>query len=54
MTQDECRNLDELIATMVRYHPEANVELVEERIISRKRRTRGSSANPGNRTLSIR
>lgn len=29
MTQDECRNLDELIATMVRYHPEANVELVE-------------------------
>ena len=30
MTQDECRNLDELIATMVRYHPEANVELVEK------------------------
>ena len=30
MTQEECRNLDELIATMVRYHPEANVQLVEK------------------------
>ena len=30
MTQDECKNLDELIATLVKYHPEANVELVEK------------------------
>ena len=30
MTQDECRNLDELIGTLVKYHPEANVELVEK------------------------
>ena len=29
MTQEECRNLEELTATLVRYHPEANVELVE-------------------------
>ena len=30
MTPDECKNLDELIATLVKYHPEANVELVEK------------------------
>ena len=30
MTQDECRNLDELIGTLVKYHPEANVELVKK------------------------
>ena len=30
MTQDECKNLDELIATLVKYHPEATVELVEK------------------------
>lgn len=30
MTQEECRNLDELIGTLVKYHPEANVELVEK------------------------
>lgn len=26
MTPDECKNLDELIATLVKYHPEANVD----------------------------
>lgn len=30
MTHDDCKNLDELIATLVKYHPEANVELVEK------------------------
>ena len=30
MTQEECRNLDELIGTLVKYHPEAHVELVEK------------------------
>ena len=30
MTQDECKNLDELIATLVKYHPEADVALVEK------------------------
>ncbi len=28
MTQESCKNLDELIGTLVKYHPEANVELV--------------------------
>lgn len=30
MTQEECKNLEELIAILVKYHPEANVELVEK------------------------
>lgn len=30
MTQDVCKNLDELVGTLVKYHPEANVELVEK------------------------
>ena len=30
MTQEECRNLDELIGTLVKYHPEADVGLVEK------------------------
>ena len=30
MTQEECKNLDELVGTLVKYHPEANVELVEK------------------------
>lgn len=30
MTQDVCKNLDELIGTLVKYHPEANVQLVEK------------------------
>ncbi|MEI3407175.1 MAG: HD domain-containing protein [Christensenellales bacterium] len=30
MTQDECKNLDELVATLVKYHPEADVELVKK------------------------
>lgn len=30
MTQDVCKNLDELIGTLVKYHPEANVALVEK------------------------
>ena len=30
MTQEDCRNLDELVAILVRYHPEANVGLVEK------------------------
>ena len=29
MNQDDCKNCEELIATLVRYHPEANVDLVE-------------------------
>ena len=28
MTQDECRSLDELVAVLIKYHPEANVDLV--------------------------
>lgn len=30
MTHDECKNLDELIAIMVKYHPDADVALVEK------------------------
>ena len=30
MTQDECKNLDELISTLVKYHPDADVALVEK------------------------
>ena len=30
MTQEVCRNLDELIGTLVKYHPEADVGLVEK------------------------
>ena len=30
MTHDECKNLDELIATVVKYHPDADVALVEK------------------------
>jgi len=30
LTQEECRTLEELIATMVKYHPGTNVELVEK------------------------
>ena len=30
LTQDECKNLDELVATLVKYHPEADVELVKK------------------------
>ncbi|MBP3656892.1 MAG: bifunctional (p)ppGpp synthetase/guanosine-3',5'-bis(diphosphate) 3'-pyrophosphohydrolase [Clostridia bacterium] len=30
MTQEVCKNLDELIGTMIKYHPEANVELVKK------------------------
>ena len=30
MTQEVCKNLDELIGTMVKYHPEANVDLVKK------------------------
>ena len=30
MTQDECKNLDELVATLVKYHPEADVEVIEK------------------------
>ncbi len=30
MTHDECKNLDELISTLVKYHPDADVALVEK------------------------
>lgn len=30
MTQDECRTLDDLLQTMTKYHPEANLELVKK------------------------
>ena len=30
MTPEGCKNLDELIGVLVKYHPEANVELVEK------------------------
>ena len=30
MTQEICKNIDELIGTMVKYHPEANVDLVKK------------------------
>lgn len=30
MTQEECKSLEELIAILVKYHPEANVQLVEK------------------------
>lgn len=30
MTQQDCKSLDELIATLTKYHPEANVELVRK------------------------
>lgn len=30
MTQNDCKTLDELIATLVKFHPEANVELVKK------------------------
>ena len=30
MTQEECRNLEDLLSAMSKYHPEANLELVEK------------------------
>ena len=30
MTQDECTNLEQLLAILIKYHPEANVDLVSK------------------------
>ena len=54
MTQDECKNLDELIATLVKYHPEANVELVEKAYHFAERRTPDNCANRVNPISCIR
>ena len=54
MTQDECKNLDELIATLVKYHPEANVELVEKAYHFAERRMPVSCANRVSLTSCIR
>lgn len=48
LTPDECKNLDELIATLVKYHPEANVELVEKAYHFAEKRMRGNCANREN------
>ena len=48
MTQDECKNLDELIATLVKYHPEPMSSWWKRRITLPKRRTPDNCANRAN------
>ena len=54
MTQDDCKSLDELIATLVKYHPEADTELVRKAYAFAERRMRVSCASRASRISSTR